>query len=87
MAKGPVVTVRFYHHCCDQQHDAHSALVMSVMNESAVMLKEGGVAPQSTTVESNDAIMHEQRRDPHLSLGPIWQVNQERKATNMDMLE
>ena len=31
--------------------------------------------------------MHERRRDPHLSLGPIRQVNQERKGMYMDMLE
>lgn len=37
---------------------------MSVMNESAMMLKEGNGAPPSTTVEGSDAIVHERRRDP-----------------------
>lgn len=60
--------------------------VMSVMNESAVMLKEGRDTPPSATVGSSDAIVHERPAGPTQSLGPIWQVNQERKETDMDML-
>lgn len=59
IGKGTAATVC----CCDQQH-LQSAHVMSVMNESAMMLKEGNYAPPSATADSSDAIVHEKRRDP-----------------------